>query len=327
MNVGTIKLLCWLASFVMATALTLGAGHFMTHMEEHSRPVRHEYLEGVLQEDLEVQVDVHEGLDYKGQVYPTFVSMNWTGKPEPKPVKVQAEAPGPQKVQHRPMADLLHVLMIRQDQQNPGGSLASVVLLDGKNQPLDLHVGDALPAPHGYALVHAIHPDGVEFAFTDERPNETVTTGSLPQDLIVRVADDEVRIPSRQGFPNANLNRQPRAESTQLVAKNHYLLGQQDLDQFQREYSRILTEDVSLRTYTDADGKRAGIEVTSVKQGSIAARHGAQTGDVIVSINGQKVNSEQEAIQYVKNHSDEYDVWTVEVLRLGKLETVVYNSK
>ena len=327
MNVGTIKLLCWLASFVMATALTLGAGHFMTHMEEHSRPVRPEYLEALLQEDLEVQIDVHEGLDYKGQVYPTFVSMNWTGKPEAKPIKVEDGPQGPPVVEHRPIADLLRVEMIQEDQSNPGGSLASVVMLDGKSEQLELHVGDALPAPHGYALVHAIHGGGIEFAFTDDRPNEIVGTRSLLQDLIVRVADDEVRIPSRKGFPSASLDRQDRPASTQMVARNHFLLGEEDLGQFEREYSRILTEDVRTATYFDADGKRAGVELKSVTEGSIAARHGAQTGDVIVSINGHKVTSEQEAIQYVKNHSDEYDVWTVEVLRLGKLETVVYNSK
>lgn len=327
MNVGTIKLLCWLASFVMATALTLGAGHFLTHIDQHSRPVATEYLEGVLSEDLEVQIDVQEWLDYKSAVYPTFVQMNWTGKEEPK--KVVGPTPEGVKapVAKRPVADILAIWLIQQDQSNPGGSLAYAALKDGKGQDLTLHVGDFLPAPHDYALVHAIHEDGVEFAFTDDRENEIVGPRTALQGLIIATDAENLKLPGKDAIPAAQQEKKQRPATTQRIANNHFLMGEEDLQTFGTDYSRILTEDVRTRTYYDEQGNRAGVEIQSVAEGSIGARHGAQAGDVVVSINGHKVTSEQEAISYVKAHGEEYNVWTVEVLRLGRLETIVYNSK
>ncbi|MEZ5974077.1 MAG: PDZ domain-containing protein [Planctomycetota bacterium] len=72
--------------------------------------------------------------------------------------------------------------------------------------------------------------------------------------------------------------------------------------------------------------ERAGIEVMEVRAGSIAARHGAQSGDVIISINGYPVNSQQEAIQWAKDNGDNYEVFTVVVERLGRLETLTYRK-
>ena len=74
------------------------------------------------------------------------------------------------------------------------------------------------------------------------------------------------------------------------------------------------------------DGKRAGLRVAEVKPGSIAAQHGAQSGDVIISINGHPVSSEQEAIKFVKNNSETTTVWQVVVENLGRQRTVTYNS-
>ena len=46
----------------------------------------------------------------------------------------------------------------------------------------------------------------------------------------------------------------------------------------------------------------------------------------VPTINGHPVNSQQEAISFAKNNSERYSVWEVEVLRLGRIETIVYHS-
>ena len=89
-----------------------------------------------------------------------------------------------------------------------------------------------------------------------------------------------------------------------------YVLGADDLQTFGSDYGRILSEDVKLETY-HKDGKRAGIKVREVKPGSLAARHGVQAEDILISINGSSVTSEQEAIQYVKNNSENTTLWRV----------------
>ena len=49
-------------------------------------------------------------------------------------------------------------------------------------------------------------------------------------------------------------------------------------------------------------------------------------GDVIKSINGQPVNSVQEAISFVKVNKDKYSTWEVVVENKGKQRTVTYES-
>ena len=73
-------------------------------------------------------------------------------------------------------------------------------------------------------------------------------------------------------------------------------------------------------------GKFDGIEIQSVVSGSAAARHGAQEGDVIRSINGHPVTSVSEAITFVKNHEGEYSTWEVIVSNRGVERTVTYYS-
>ena len=133
--------------------------------------------------------------------------------------------------------------------------------------------------------------------------------------------------PKRSRIPTAVVRRTENPTETQLLANNNYRLGTDDVDYFNQNYADILTNDVRTSTYYDENGKRAGIEITQVKNGSIAARHGAQDGDVIISINGHKVSSQQEAIQFVKKNQDKYSVWEVVVMRLGKQETLVYADK
>jgi PDZ domain-containing secreted protein len=45
---------------------------------------------------------------------------------------------------------------------------------------------------------------------------------------------------------------------------------------------------------------------------------------VIKAINGHPVNSEQEAISFIKNNKDKYDVWEVEIENKGKTKIVTY---
>jgi len=47
---------------------------------------------------------------------------------------------------------------------------------------------------------------------------------------------------------------------------------------------------------------------------------------VIKSINGQPVNSVQEAISFVKVNKDKYSTWEVVVENKGKQRTVTYES-
>ena len=327
MNVPSIKLLCWLSSATLLVGLALYAYNFFQHQEEKRYPVDRDHVQAVLTQNLQVAPDVKEGLDYDTQMKPIFLGINWTGKPKPKVVVKDPTAVVESGPKYKPLTTVLHVVMIEEDTVDPGGSAAYVKYVDTGSSGM-LIVGTRLPAPNDFAVVHSIRASGVEFSFVDgERPNETVEPSpSTRSDLIVKVGPDGVRTLNRSGLPQA-LASQSKPKQTRQIAKNMYELGGDDLEYFEQNVSDILTHDVRTSTYFDADGKRAGIEIQSVKAGSIAARHGAQDGDVIISVNGHKVSSQQEAIKFVKANQDKYSVWEVVVMRLGKLETLVYTDK
>lgn len=330
MNVPTIKLLCWLTS----ASLTLGLVVFLwfwfepEQFERRRVPVDPEFVRSVLEEDLEVAPDVKQGLGYEQQVRPSFINLNWTGKQKVLVRQVDSQPEQQTQPKHRPIADVLRIMLIQVDVNDPGGSLVYVTFLaDGLEA--NLGVGDTLPAPNDYAVVHAIRLTGVEFSFKDEsRPNETVMPKALgDESLIVRVGEDGVRRPLERKIPRATPTANANPAQTQLIARNNYLLGTEDVEYFGQNYPAILTNEVTTRTYRDEQGRRAGIEIQSVQSGSIAARHGAQAGDILISINGHPVTSEQEAIQFVKNNAEKYSVWEVVIERLGRQETIVYKEE
>ena len=127
-------------------------------------------------------------------------------------------------------------------------------------------------------------------------------------------------------MPRVEARLVQRTAQTLELGNNIWQLGDEDVGEFGRDYARILTEDIKTSTHLE-NGKRAGIRVEQVRPGSIAYRHGARTGDIVISINGHAVHSEQEAISFVKNNQGRYTVWEVVVLRQGRRETHVYRSQ
>lgn len=322
MNVPTIKLLCWLASLGALAGVAKYIYDWVENRDEHREPLETEYVTEVLNENIQVAAEVSEIVAYD-RLKTTFKDMKWTGKPDPKPV-VHDEKPEDKGPRYVPMDQVLAIIMLQVDADDPGGSVADVIYKKERKEAV-LRVGQVLEPPYDYAVVHRIHPDGIEFAFKDEeRTNEELAMTTITDDLIVRV-DGEPMLPSREGLPRGRAKEVERPEQTQRVARNNFVIGSGDAQTFANDYQRILTEDVTTDTYWK-DGKRAGVEIQSVKPGSIASRHGAMEGDVVISINGHKVGSEAEAISFVKENQDKYDVWNVKILRFGKEETVVYHS-
>ncbi len=323
MNVSTIKLICWLAALASAGGLSKYSYDWFRTIEERQYPVDTAYVEKVLNADVEVETEVREIVDYE-ELKGTFLQMNWTGEPPKKPVQ-RRDPVRPTQPTYKPLSDVIAVFMIRYDTVDPGGSAASITY---KKERLDatLHVGDKLMPPYDYAVVHAIKPRGIIFAFTDpERDNEELFPQALAESLIISVDADSLQVPKGDPMPKASPEDRGNAQ-TELIAANTYRLGYEDMETFAKDYQRILTEDVTTATYYK-DGKRAGVEIKSVREGSIAARNGAMAGDVLISVNGHKVTSESEAIAFVKANQDKYTTWEVVVLRFGQEETLVYTSK
>ncbi|MEM1452884.1 MAG: PDZ domain-containing protein [Planctomycetota bacterium] len=330
MNIGSLKTLSYLTSFGLLAGIGYigvtfykngGYGSFFDVDRAGA------ILNGVRPPDPPKRAELQYGAD----ITPAIVNFDWTGKP-PKIEKVATEDDSndlePVQVA---VFEILEVTGVIAEEENPGDSHCIVRFKDPNADPKDmfLDVGDTLPPPNDGVGVLRILGDGVEFSFAEpDREAEIVPLSAQTKgELIVSVDESQlVRRPSLVGRrAGAGLGSSVAPSQTEL-RNGQYYIGSEDAALFQDNFADILSKDVKTETYYDEDGKRAGLKLTEVREGSIASRHGAQTGDVVVSINGSPVNSEQEAIQFINGNSDKYDVWQVEIMNMGRTRTETYHS-
>ena len=231
-----------------------------------------------------------------------------------------------------PVDDLLDVVGIFAASDDPAGSSCLIRMVDSptpENSDVWLSIGDDLPEPHSNIAVLSIEPEQVTFAFEDEeREPESIQPHAREKSGLIAKADENgVVAPTRPTLVgSASAAADSQATLRTVKRKGQYYIGTEDAQTFANDFDQILARDVSSETYYDKDGKRAGIKLTRVASDSIAAQHGAQTGDVIKSINGHPVNSQQEAIAWAKKNSDKYKIWQVEVENLGRTRIEVFHS-
>lgn len=331
MNVGTLKTLSYLTSL----GLLGGIGYIGYDYYENGQHVRY-FDKGVARDILEgvkaPRPPVPLALNYDKDIRPAIVDFDWTGKLPPPPVEVPKGPEGPVEVPKTPVDDILDVVAIIHSNVNPGGSACLLRFAEStKPDERDLwfYVGDSLPAPNDGISVFRIRGDAVVFSFSDEEreKEEVIPASRKGSGVIVKVDDpNAVVAPRGLGVVSAKPNQGPSAPAQTQKKNGQYYLGTEDAENFAQNYDTILSRDVGTKTYFDKDGKRAGIQITSVKEGSIAARHGVQQGDIIISINGTPVSSKQEAISFAKKHADIYEVWEVQVMNLGRIRTEVYHT-
>lgn len=333
MSVNSIKTVCWTMSAIVTLFMSYYVWDFYQHQDQTSQTYDSDQVKAVLEENVDASAEVADRVNYT-DIQSAYVDMNWTGKPPPPPTEVneRPEVDTPPPVSFTPVSDLLSILMIQVDVTEPDDSRVVVRYKGGGiTEPQGtLSVGDALPQPHQSIQVAAITVEGVEFSFEGtDRENEklTPTEGSSDQNVIVRVGPGGERYPVTRSLIPQSSNRQSfNPTETTLVGHNKYRIGTNDVQYLGENYAKVLTRDVRTSVHRDETGRRAGVKIDQVRAGSVAERHGAQEGDIIKSINGHPVSSQQEAIKFVKNNSDRYTTWEVVVENLGRERTVVYES-
>jgi hypothetical protein len=340
MNTAQAKLFSWSAVGVLGVGLSLYMVHFAKSQDRVGPSVGKDTMQKLLSGVLDDSEEKADGeLDYQ-LVSSGWKDMSWLGRPK--------EAPAPPKVDDTPkvavaskvkLDDVVRVMAIYYDPvseletravlkyQPQSGVDASKV----KNGVVSKAVGDRLDSPLHGARIVKIDGAGVEFAFDDEaREHETLLPKEL--DLLGRLVflgeGAQPMIPSVSAIPRAATYGQ-WPKKTERIGPNQFRVGLDDAALIEKDFDRILTEEVRTVVHRDPVTKqRDGIQITEVKPGSTIEAHGGQSGDVIKSINGHPVKSEQEAIQFVKANADVYDKWEVEVENKGETRTVtIYPPK
>jgi hypothetical protein len=337
MNAAKTKFLTWLAAGALGVGLCVYVVFNLKRLQEVQVPVSTERMTEVLS-DTPAIVEKSEDIIPYERVQAALISFDWPGKPPPPKTELVPE-PELIKTTALPVKKLVKIMGYKVDGRHPEDSSVILKYLPDSKVPAPpstgitpigvlKHPGDTLDAPIDHIAVLRVTVDGVEFGFDDdEREPELLSTEDYPlEDRIVRVTDDgqivtaepSIFIPKGRTWSQA-------PKKTEFIGRNRYRVGTDDIQYIGENYPQILSEDVRTGRHKDPNtGRYDGIEIKSVSPGSTAARHGAQTGDVIKSINGHPVTSTQEAINFVKNNAEMYESWKVVVENKGQERTVTY---
>lgn len=347
MNIGQIKLLSWMAAGLLTAGLAYYVFTFVKGFRELNRGLDVAKIDAVLTQGEPVAMKTEEITNYedirrlilpsceKCKSNPNCKHLNWTGSP-PR-VQVEASQAGQDvKPPATPVKDLVRVLFVMLDGAEPKNSVAFLryksnagVTAKSPTGLFRMRTGDHLHPPLDHVTIESISEEGVTFSFQDvARAKETVVPAEFDAKTPIFVVDEGRVVMPKISNPIPKSTTQAwNPERTTPLGTNAYKVGTEDAKEFESHWDRILVEDVRHERHKDPrTGKYDGIEIRSVTPGSIAERHGAQSGDVVKSINGQPVSSVSEAVQFVKNHKDEYTTWEVVVENKGRTRTMVFHS-
>lgn len=338
MNAARIKALLWLVSLSIAGYLGWYVYSFVQIRDALRRGVPMEEQEALLG-SIPVPEPPKDDIVAYDAIRTVFHQMNWTGEVKAAGGPPQgSEQPKPKLA--TPVSELLSVVLIQVDPQNPPTNLAVVRFKDPKLQMTVKTMEDAvlrpeekLPAPYEHVQVKRIEVEGVTFAFTDdaERAEETIAPLPYPSDDfgIVMVGPEGPLEPAKKASDIVRNENYPsfRPLVTQQVRSNEYLIGTQTAAEVEQDYSRILSQDVSYQPYRNPKTREIeGLRITYVRGDSVVANHGISAGEILKSINGHTVKSVSDAIAYVKQAADTTDTWVALFEKQGKEFTRTYKS-
>lgn len=332
MNTAQAKLFAWTSAGVLGAGLSLYMVNFARSQDETRQTVTLQQMKKVLEGIKDTADTKQEGTVSYDLVKQTWIGMNWTGQKKEAVVEapIEVKPPEPTKLE---VSKLLAVQAIQWDPSQPANSKcvlkytseAQVNLPPAKGGVVAKKIGDKLEAPHESIRVFQIDGRGVEFAFADEaRQHEIVAPKEFDLgNKLVKVGEGQQPVvPTGPDLPRApNYGQHP--ERTLRVGPNTYKVGVEDAQYINEHFDDILANQMRVEPHRDPrTGKRDGLELKEVKPDSVAAQHGAKSGDVIKSINGHPVKSQQEAIQFVKANAKLYDKWEILIENMGQEHTL-----
>jgi hypothetical protein len=336
MNTSQTKLAAWGATCAIGFGLFLYVAWFVVSLDRIRTMVSPDEMQHVL-ENVKDIVQKSDDIVAYPTVEAALISFDWSGRPKELAQAPQTE-PEPPEPSAVPVAQLVKVMFLSFDSAAPEESLCILRYTpesqvratppSATGQPgWRKRPGDSLEAPLEHIRVHAVKPEGVEFSFRDTaRPVELVAPGDYDLlGIVVRDSEDQIVAPERAELvPQHRFDRRP--EDTFKVDNTTWQIGTRSAEEFGQNYAEILANQPHADHRDPRTGRRDGIQVLEVAQGSFAEKHGLSSGDIVKSINGHPVTSKQEAITFVKNNKDVYDKWEVVVESKGREKTLIYYS-
>jgi len=247
---------------------------------------------------------------------------------ETEPAEEEGAA-GAEQVQITPVEDVLELGMVLYHEV-PAHRLVAITYAEDaqvdpqtKERRLYYAEGDTLLPPYDdepyHGRVVGIGMQEVTFSWGGEEVEVTPQLGT--EGTAAPLADFEV---PEQADPWEGYETLP-AESVE-VEPGVWLIGREDRQHVRRNFDRILSEEVSLRTIHKPSGGASELEVTDVAPRSLPARLGVETGDRLISVNGIPMPSIAAAINWGKANPD-LPRYEIRFERRGKPIRIVVNNK
>jgi general secretion pathway protein C len=166
-----------------------------------------------------------------------------------------------------------------------------------------------------------------------ERKRIVLLEGGAPRELVFedseipKVKEPRSRSRSRANRSSRSSRRSARRESSNLgenirrLAEDRYSVPRSDVDEVMRDPATLLSQARVAPLFEE--GEMVGLQVSSIKAGSVLENVGIENGDVITELNGLAINSAEQLPKAMEEMSQAGEI-TFVVEREGEKRTVSF---
>jgi general secretion pathway protein C len=115
--------------------------------------------------------------------------------------------------------------------------------------------------------------------------------------------------------------RKPNPAATKAAARRNIRLKRAEIDEAMSDLSSVMRQ-AKIRPYYSG-GRPQGISITRIRRNSIFSKLGLRSGDVIMGVNGQRIQSVDDAMKFYQNLTDG-DALALQIKRRGRPQTLSY---
>jgi len=145
--------------------------------------------------------------------------------------------------------------------------------------------------------------------------------GIRPQGSTISAVGKDIKAP----YAPPAAKKAAAATGVKQVSANKFEIDRKSLNDELSDRERLAKAARLVPVY-DKNGKSNGIKLINVADSSVYSKIGIKTGDIVKSINGQKIDSQAKALQLLDSMKNQSKV-AIEVERRGKKETMDYTIK
>lgn len=226
-------------------------------------------------------------------------------------VEAVSETPLPEKPAEGPVAETkLSLKLWAVTSLSPTSPFASASIEDTsqKNGSQLYHIGSSVAEN---VILEEIHPRWVVMINNNESPP---VCERLSMDDEEGVENTEVADNTLRGRHGASLPPQEVELDKTAFVQELYV-----------NYKDLVTK-VKPELYRDENGKVAGVTAADISEVPLAKQLGLENGDVLQTVNNEKIDSEQKILEMVQKYQDAGS-FRIGIMRDGKQKIITYNFR